>query len=588
LPKSITSAIRADSSSSRGTASPVSIWLRSLIVVTLIVIAVATWLPRFHGPLDLRWDGGTYYILGTSLAEGKGYRLLNEPGDIEAVQYPPMLPMIVAAHQWVLGTSDPMIVGHWLRISFFLMFTIFAVASYALLEQFLPIPYAFVAVVISVLHPYSTFLSDLLFPELPFALASVLFVLCNRKTASRTHLLLTGVLAITVYLLRTVGVALLLAWVSESLLRRDFKRAALRCVVAALPIIGWQAYIAHVQASTSYAHPSYPYQRADYMFYNVSYASNLSLRDPFRPELGKASRADMLRRVLNNMTRIPSSLGEAISAERGIWHGLLLNGLPVVPYFRSGPSAYAVATGLLSILGALIIGGLAIQLVRRQWVTALYVIAYVGIMSVTPWPAQWMRYCWPLAPFLMLALLQCCFALRESLSSVLPSPVSRVVARFPAALLCVLLLVESLGIRDIYRRTRGDVVALDGQGRSVHFKLFFYDQAYRELDEALTWLKARARADDTIAVAMPHWAHLVTHAKTVVPPLESDPATTQALLDAVPVRYVIMDTTNIEIYRRMHRLTARAIGAFPPRWQEIYSGHGGQVSIYERLKGSER
>jgi hypothetical protein len=555
-----------------------------LIVLTLIVIAVASWLPRFHGPLDLRWDGATYYILGTSLAEGKGYRLLNEPGDIEAVQYPPLLPMIVAAHQWLLGTNDPMIVGHWLRISFFLMFTIFVVASYALLEQLLPIPYAFVAVVISVLNPYSTFISDLLFPELPFALASVLFVLCNRKTASRTHSLLTGVLAIAVYLLRTVGVALLLAWVSESLLRRDFKRAAFRCVVAALPIIGWQAYIAHVQASTSYAHPSYPYQRADYMFYNVSYASNLSLRDPFRPELGKASRADMLRRVLGNMTRIPRSLGEAISADRGMWRRLL-DGLPVAEYFRSGPSAYAVATWLLSILGALIIGGLAIQLARRQWVTALYVIAYVGIVSVTPWPAQWIRYCWPLTPFLLLALLQCCLALRESLSSVLPSPVSRVVACFPAALLCVLLLVESLTIRDMYRRTRGDVVSLDGQGRSVHFKLFSYDQAYRELDEALTWLKARARADDIIAAAMPHWAHLVTHAKTVMPPLESDPATTQALLDAVPVRYVIMDTTNIEIGRMQ---TARAIGASPPRWEEIYSGHGGQVSIYERVKGSER
>lgn len=57
---------------------------RSVIVLSLIVIAVASWLPRFHGPLDLR--SGAYCILGTSLAEGKGYRLLNEPGEIEAVQ----------------------------------------------------------------------------------------------------------------------------------------------------------------------------------------------------------------------------------------------------------------------------------------------------------------------------------------------------------------------------------------------------------------------------------------------------------------------------------------------------------------------
>jgi hypothetical protein len=151
----------------------------------------------------------------------------------------------------------------------------------------------------------------------------------------------------------------------------------------------------------------------------------------------------------------------------------------------------------------LIVGGLVIQLARRQWMTALYVIAYAGIVSLTPWPGQWMRYWWPLAPFLLLALLQCCLALRDLLSSVLPSLLHRVIAAFPAVLLCALLLVESLTIVDSYRRARGDVVLHDGQGSAVRFQLFFYDEAYRELDEALTWLKARARPDDTIAVAMP-------------------------------------------------------------------------------------
>jgi len=84
-----------------------------VIALMLFGIVIVCWLPRFSGPIDLRWDGAVYYILGTSLAEGKGYRLLNEPGEIEAVQYPPLLPLIVAAHQWVLGTNDPVLVGHW-------------------------------------------------------------------------------------------------------------------------------------------------------------------------------------------------------------------------------------------------------------------------------------------------------------------------------------------------------------------------------------------------------------------------------------------------------------------------------------------
>jgi hypothetical protein len=583
-----TSAIRSNSSRSEGPARSISIKGRAGIVLALLVLSVASWLPRLHGPLDLRWDSGSYYILGTSLAEGKGYRLLNEPGEIEAVQYPPLLPWIVAAHQWVLGTSDPMIVGHWLRVSFLLMYLTYTVASYVLLERFLPISYAFIAVVICVLHHFAMFLSDLLSPELPFALVSVLFVLCSGQKSARVYPLLAGVLAIAAYLLRTAGVTLLLAWVGESLLQRDFKRAAFRCLVAALPIVGWQAYVAHVQASASYTNPSYPYQRADYLFYNVTYASNLSLRDPFRPELGKVSPADILRRVLGNVTRIPRSLGEAVSADRGYWLGLLLARLPRIRYLTSGAPGYLAVTVFLSVLGALIIGGVILQLARRQWVTALYVVAYLAIVSLTPWPLQWKRYWSPLTPFLLLALLQCCLMLRDVLRSALPAAANRVVACFPAALLAVVLLVESLTVVHAYEALRGDVVLLDRQGRPAQFRLFYYDEAYRELDEALTWLRTRTQPDDVIAGTMPHWAYLVTHAKTVMPPFESDPIKTQALLDAVPVRYIVMDTTDIDVSRIMHRSTARVFEAFPARWKEIYSGRSGRVAIYERQGRSRR
>ena len=49
-------------------------------ILLLLGLSLLTWIPRFRGPIDLRYDAGVSYILGTSLAEGKGYRLLNEPG----------------------------------------------------------------------------------------------------------------------------------------------------------------------------------------------------------------------------------------------------------------------------------------------------------------------------------------------------------------------------------------------------------------------------------------------------------------------------------------------------------------------------
>ena len=68
------------------------------------------------------------------LAEGKGYRLLNEPGEIEATQYPPLLPLVIAAHEWVLGSRDVIVIGHALRITFFLIYIAFTLAVYVLLR----------------------------------------------------------------------------------------------------------------------------------------------------------------------------------------------------------------------------------------------------------------------------------------------------------------------------------------------------------------------------------------------------------------------------------------------------------------------
>ena len=101
-----------------------------LFLLALAIVIVGVWIPRWAGPLDLRWDGAVYYVLGTSIAEGKGYRLLHEPGEIEAIQYPPLLPLLAAAPQMVLGTSDPVIVGRSLKLFFFVFHACFVLATY--------------------------------------------------------------------------------------------------------------------------------------------------------------------------------------------------------------------------------------------------------------------------------------------------------------------------------------------------------------------------------------------------------------------------------------------------------------------------
>src|SRR5271166_6051262 len=151
-------------------------------LAALMVLAVVLWIPWARGPIDLRWDAGVYYILGTSLAEGNGYRLLNEPGNPEAIQYPPLLPIFIASQERLLGTSDPVIVGKWLRLIYQLMLMGCAALTYLLARRWSSRWPAFLAGVIFLLSLHTYFMGSLAFSEVPFTLVSLLFFAPSRST----------------------------------------------------------------------------------------------------------------------------------------------------------------------------------------------------------------------------------------------------------------------------------------------------------------------------------------------------------------------------------------------------------------------
>src|SRR5262249_52949895 len=208
--------------------------------------AVLLWLPRLRGPIDLRYDAGVYYVLGTSLATGSGYRLLNEPGAIAAIQYPPLLPLFAAAHQWLAGSADLAIAGHSLTPTAGLVFLAHVGSVRSLATDLVSRGAAFLVALLTLLQLQTVWLSDLFFAEIPFALVTMLFLRSTATRSRRSPGWLAAGLGAAAFLLRTMGLALFVAWIGESLLRRRWKEAAGRAALALVPILAWQAYVAHV------------------------------------------------------------------------------------------------------------------------------------------------------------------------------------------------------------------------------------------------------------------------------------------------------------------------------------------------------
>lgn len=557
-----------------------------ILYAILGLLVVALWLPRLQGPIDLRWDGGVYYVLGTSLAEGKGYRLLNEPGEIQANQYPPLLPLIIAAHQIVLGTSDPLIVGRFLRLSAFLAFATYIFAIYALLRGHLSSAYAFFGTVVCLLNVHTYFLSDLCFPDMLYGLLTVGFLLAYSSEKRWSTQAWAGAFAITAFTLRTAGTALLAAWIVEGLLRRQWKTAVIRVAIAVVPVVGWFSYVQYVETSVEYQHPAYAYQRADYMFYNVSYARNVSLNDPFDPDLGYSTLSDRVERYFHNVVLVTRYIGESVSSSRRVWE-IEQEEIAKQLGIDAGPQ-WIVDVPLFA-LGCLVLVGAGVLATRGHLIIALCALSSISVICLTPWPAQFNRYLVPTVPLLALSL---CAAIVWVLDQSRRPPLSawRGVVRVLACSVVVGIALQQIAtIGAVYAKRHLPVQYQTRQGDTVGYRLFFYMDSYRALDAGVDWLIAHTKPTDVIAVSMPHWVYLRTGNKTVMPPFESDPIKAEQLLDSVPVTYLILDE-GLAIDSK--RFMKGVVEGFPDRWKRVYSDdivtetgerHEQAFEIYERV-----
>ena len=509
--------------------------------LTVLVLAIVLWLPRLTGPIDLRWDAGVYYLLGTSLATGHGYRILSEPGSPEALQYPPLLPAFVALHERVLGSTDPVVVGRWLRISFAALFLGYALATLALARRYLRASFAVLAVALSLLQINTLFVSDLLFTEIPFALFSVLFVLValDDRLASRRWLreTLSFVLVTAGFLLRTAGLALFCAWVLESLLRRQWGLTLMRLILCAIPVLLWQAHVTRVRGSYEYSHPAYEYQRAPYQFYNVSYAENVGPAGSAHTGSHHAGGGALALRVSKNICLLGKRLGEAVSDSEGYWRQLLWQtedtlGRRVVP-----PKLLLVPIMALS---ALVIAGMGMLLYKRAWLIPIIVAASLGLICASPWPDQFQRYLMPLSPFLAIGVVVAVYEACLFLQRLPPSHASRFGQVCLGGLLLVTFVVQLQAVVDLFVRQREGATFVAGRGY-VGSRYFFVGPLWRGWDQAAAWIGDHAAADAITATPYCHVFYLRTGRLAVSPPVESKPARTRELLEGVPVSYVIVD-----------------------------------------------
>lgn len=538
------------------------------VVVTL---AVLLWLPRLSGPIDVRWDGAVYYLLGTSLAEGHGYRIPSEPGSPEAVQYPPLLPAFVAAHQRLSGTTNPADIAPRLRISYALMFVGYGCLIFALAKQYFTPLLAVVVTALCLLHHLTIFLSDLLFAELPFALISVAFAVVAISAASNRSWLseiVAFALAAAGFLLKTTGVALFVAWVGDALFRREWKLGVVRSGLVLLPLLAWQLHVNRVVASTDYRNPAYEYQRAAYQYSNVTYASNILLFNPFRPELGKLDATAFGKRLASNLPWLVMAVGETLSASADTWPMRRLQARvlrrrlnlrdenDVTPAVAAGGDNQRSFTATYVLFGLPLLGlvvitavGLRVLVRQRAWLLFLIITTTLLLVWLTPWPVQFSRYLMPSMPFLVISAVLGFMSSYRSLAKFRRLKVIGYPILWMLVLVCAVTHV-SVPIK-LFRERAAPFGVFRARGIGQAPRFFAHYRSWQEWEEAAAWIGTNTSDGTIVATSAPHLLYLLTNRRAVLPPMEADPKRERQLLKDVPVSYVIVDRLQaLDVTRR--------------------------------------
>ena len=544
-----------------------------LVALGLAVLLSATWLPRMNGPIDLRWDGAAYYIQGTSIFEGRGYRYINEPGDVEAVGWPPLMAGLVAAHQRVLGTSNPDIVAPVLRGTAFVIWATYIGLTYLLLRCVTGRWIAVAGCLLTGLHMSAIWLSDRLYADIPFALLATLFMICALRWPQRS--LPAWAAATAAFYMRTAGSALFAAWVVDAALAGQWRTAAKTLALAALPVLVWQGYIVHVESSAAYANPPYQYARADYALYNVSYTRNMMLRDPLRPALGRASTLELPGRALSNLRTAVMHIGESVSLLEKDWVTFVTAAKrdPVFKYvlpWRAIPVSLT-AFGVVVLLGALVCLGGPYRLLP------LVLAFYIALLALLPTDYHWPRYLAGVAPLVsVFFLLPLAWLYRRG--NVATSRSTRLVARFVAVgVFAAALTLQVITVVWYFSHDLTTVTHTFG-GRQWTYRVFTNDEAFAAFDAGLDEIARVATADDVIVTSLPHWTYLRTGSHAVMPPFEADAGRARALLASVRPRFVIIDRAG---FSPAKEYALPALRGDASRWPLFWEDDRKLVQIYE-------
>ncbi len=271
------------------------LFLTILYVFVLLLTFVKTYEFVYDKKLHLGGDNVAYYILGKSIAEGKGYTNIHMEGTPAANHFPPGYSAIVAGIMKVFNSDFQTIKranGIFYFLSLLILFALFKKIGNN-------IHLAFIVCILLILNFHLLQYSFIMMSEIPFLLFSCIVIwLYSKLNSSQNPLksihfyLFVFTLGFSYYI-RTAGIALVGGIMLAMILERNWKYLAATALGFILMVLPWSIRGSQLGGN--------------------NYVKQLFMINPYRPEEGILAIGDWFTRFFVNFKRyltreIPSSV----------------------------------------------------------------------------------------------------------------------------------------------------------------------------------------------------------------------------------------------------------------------------------------
>ncbi len=317
-------------------------------------------------------DDSIYVVLGNSLAEGNGYRMISSPENYVNAEYPPLFPIFIAGI--ILVGGNIFIIKLFIAI----LAVIGVYSLYLFLKLFFKEKKAFIITVLTGISPLFVFYTHQVMSEVPYFLFSILalyfFVKFMDNKFSKKYLFLCSLFLLLSYFTRTIGFVLIIAiglYITfERLNKQEIRKFVFIILIIAIPILLWSVRILGNEGETyeQYSYKDLFLKNSIYDFDSGSLDSN-----------------GIINRVVYNgekhITQFSKTIFDSVN-----WLSLIY------------PSLKWVELSVILLVFFTIIGGFIVSLKNRT-IIEYYFFVYIFFILLIPDPSS--RFLFPVIPFII-------------------------------------------------------------------------------------------------------------------------------------------------------------------------------------------